>query len=182
MRKSEEFAAKLERLDRFLVEQELGGVVLSRSENFAWLGCGADNSVVISSETGVAALVARPGCVTLVANNIEADRMLTEELGDLEITETEVFPWHQPAERDRVISRLSTGARVVADDGSAGLPPLPEEFDRLRYVLTGAEIDRYQELGQDCTEAMEAAARSVERGMAEVEVAGLLADALRKRA
>jgi Xaa-Pro aminopeptidase len=97
MTKPEEFAAKLERIERWLSQHGLDGVMLSRSDNFAWAGCGASNVVNSASETGVGSLAIQPGGVTLIANNIEIERLLTEEFAGLEIAATEVFPWHQPA-------------------------------------------------------------------------------------
>ena len=181
MNQSEEFAVKLDRVQTFLDAHELGGVVLSRGDNFAWLGCGADNLVNNAAETGVASLVVRPDVVTLVTNNIEMERLLTEELPDVDIGNTEEYPWHEPDRHAEIVRRLGTGARMAADDGTAGLPPLPDGFQRLRYMLTAAEVDRYQELGADATLAMESAARSVERGMTEREAAALIGEELRVR-
>ncbi|MFO8006805.1 MAG: M24 family metallopeptidase [Candidatus Brocadiia bacterium] len=181
MRRSEEFAVKMERLEQFMAEHELAGLALSRAENFAWLGCGASNAVVTSSETGMGTLLVRPGGATLLANNIETERLLTEELDGTGITEAETYPWHEPERREEIIGRASAGGRFAADDGSAGLPPLPAEFSRLRYTLTAAEIERYTALGRDCAEAMERAARSVERGMTERDVTGVLGRQLLSR-
>jgi antitoxin VapB len=181
MRKAGEFAAKLERVENFLSTHELAGVALKRAENFAWLGCGADNVVDTSVETGAATLVVRSGCVTLISSNIEADRLLSEELDELDITEVQVYPWHEPERREAMLRSLSRGARFVADDGAAGLQSPPAEFDRLRYRLTGAEVERYQALGEDATAALEEAARTVEQGMTEADAAGLAARELHAR-
>ncbi len=181
MDRAEEFAVKLERVERFLADHGLGGAILGRSDNFAWLGCGACNVVNSAQETGVAALAVRPGSVTLVANNIEADRLLTEELDGLDVAATEVFPWHEPAERGAIIRRLTAGARFAADDGSAGLPGLPDGFPRLRYALTEAEVERYRALGRDAGAAVENAGRAVEEGMTEADVAALTAAECLKR-
>lgn len=175
MKKSEEFAVKRERVERFLAGHDLDGVILGRGDDFAWLGCGADSIVNTAQETGVGALAVQPGRVTLIANNIEAERLMTEELMGLDIAATEVFPWHRPGEREAIIQRLSAGARFAADDGSADLPDLGDDFQRLRYSLTEAEIARYRELGSDAGTAMENAAQTVEKGMTESDVAALVA-------
>jgi len=181
MQKAEEFALKLERVSTFLCDHELDGVVLGRGDNFAWLGCGADNLVDSGNETGVGALVVLRGDVILVTNNIEAERLRAEELAGLDIGRTEIFPWHEPEERTKVIEGIADGARLAADDGTPGLAPLPAEFQRLRYRLTDAEVARYRALGADCRDAMEAAARAVERGMTEADAAAALAAECRKR-
>ncbi len=175
MDRPEEFAVKLARVERFLAENGLNGAILARSDNFAWLGCGSSNVVDSSQETGVAALAVRQGSVTLIANNIEAERLLTEELDGLDVAATEVFPWHEPARRAAIIKRLAARGRFAADDGSAGLAALPDGFPRLRYALTETEIERYRALGRDAAAAVESAARDVERGITEADVAAITA-------
>ena len=109
MNRSEESALKMERLEQFMAAHELAGLALSRTENFAWVGCGADNSVVTSSETGMGTLLVRPGGVTLLANNIEAERLLSEELEGTGITGAETYPWHEPERRGEIIGRMGAG-------------------------------------------------------------------------
>ena len=70
MDRSEEFEVKRERVGAFLSENRLSGLVLGRTDNFAWLGCGADSVVSSSSETGVGTFVVTREGVTLIANNI----------------------------------------------------------------------------------------------------------------
>jgi antitoxin VapB len=175
MTKCEEFAAKRRRVERWLAEQGLDGVVLCRSDNFAWLGCGADNVVNAAQETGVGALVVQPDGVSLVTNNIETERLLTEELDGLNIAGTEVFPWHEPSQRGEILARLARGHVFAADDGTEGLGELPAGFAALRYSLTAAEVERYRALGRDAAAVMEAAAVAVEPGMTEADVAALVA-------
>ena len=181
MNRAEEFAVKLERIGHFLTESDLDGVALSRGDNFAWLGCGADNLVNNAAETGVATLLARRDGVTLITSNIEAERLQTEELDGLRLAGTEVFPWHEPAARHAILGRVTAGGKFAVDDGSAGLPALPPEFNRLRYTLTDAEVERYRALGRDAADAMEAAAGAVESGMTEADAAALVAAQNRRR-
>lgn len=180
MERSEEFGAKLQKVREYLDRRAMAGVVLARSENFAWLGCGASNVVNSAQETGVGALVVAGSKVTLVTNNIEVERLLTEELDGLGISDTAVFPWHEPSRRSAVISELC-GAGCSADDGSAGLPALPTDFASLRYALTDAEVERYGLLGTDAAAAMEAAGRAVAGGMTERDVAALVQSECMKR-
>jgi Xaa-Pro aminopeptidase len=179
--KSAELTQKLERLTAWLTANELDGVALSRGDNFSWLGCGADNLVNYAGETGVATLVATPDGVTLVTNNIEADRLVTEELGRVELAGVESHSWHEPAGRGEIVARLTAGRRFAGDSALAGLPPLPDGFGALRYSLTDAEIARYRTLGRDVADGMENAARAVEPGMTEADIAGLIALEYRMR-
>jgi Xaa-Pro aminopeptidase len=179
MRDAQEFARKREWLGRFLTENELDGVVLTRTENFAWMACGGSNVVVNSAETGVGTLVVGRDAATLVANNIECERLMTEELDGLDVTAADPYPWHEPEKRDDVVARIAGEGRFAADDAAAGLPPLPLSFGRLRYGLTPQEVSRYMALGADCTAAMEMTARATEEGMTETEIAARLSLELR---
>jgi antitoxin VapB len=176
-----EFALKRERLGAFLAQAKLDGVVLSHTESFAWLGCGANSVVNAAQETGVGTLLAARDGVTLLANNIETERLLTEELGGLELRDCLTFPWHEPHRREEIIRTLTARGRFAADDGSCGLPPAPDGFQRLRYVLTEAEIERHRALGRDASQAMERSCRDVSPGMTESETAAGLAGALLAR-
>ena len=60
----------------------------------------------------------------------------------------------------------------------AGAMSLEQEISRLRAPLTPLELHRYQELGAAVGGAIGAVARSVEVGVSEQEVAGLLTSAL----
>ncbi len=175
MNRAEEFAVKRERVERYMRGHGLGGVLLGRTDNFAWLGCGANSVVNSAQETGVGGLVVQPVKVTLVANNIETERLLTEELDGLDIAGTEVFPWHEPGRRDEIVRRLSGGSAFAVDDGADDMPVLPDDFVRLRYSLTEAEVGRYRVLGRDAAAALERAVRAVGKGMTEAEAAGLTA-------
>ena len=181
MNRSQEFEIKCERVRRFLSENGLDGVVLSRTDNFAWLGCGADSVVNSAGESGVGTLVAAGDSVALVANNIETERLMTEELAGLGISRTVTFPWHNPAERDEKILDLIGSRSFVSDNGAGGLPPCPAGFESLRFQLTESEIERYIAVSLDTNAAMEAAARAVEHGMAEADVAALVSAEHRAR-
>lgn len=181
MDKARELEAKLERVLKFLSENNLDGVVLNRTANFAWLGCGADNVVNAAEETGVGTLVATPRGITLVSKNIETQRLITEELAGLDLVHSVSYPWYEPRQREAEIGKLTADGIFAADDGSCDLPPLPESWNRLRYTMTESEIRRYRKLGQDSSAAMETAARAVERGMTEHQIASLVAKEYRSR-
>ena len=71
--------------------------------------------------------------------------------------------------------RLSGGSAFAVDDGADDMAVLPDDFVRLRYSLTEAEVDRYRRLGADAGAALERAVRAVQKGMTEAEAAGLTA-------
>ncbi|MHC4788721.1 MAG: M24 family metallopeptidase [Planctomycetota bacterium] len=106
---------------------------------------------------------------------------MTEELDGVDITATQVFPWHEAAKRDAIVGGLCSGKKFAADDGSPGTTPLPAEFAALRFALTEGECARYRVLGKEAALAMENAARAVEKGMTEADIAALVADECLRR-
>ncbi|MEQ1646594.1 MAG: aminopeptidase P family N-terminal domain-containing protein, partial [Pyrinomonadaceae bacterium] len=87
-----ELEEKTERLVRLLTENGLDAVILNAQHNFAWISGGGLNGVDLSRENGVASLmISRDGRKFIVANNIEMQRMLTEQVGGS--FEPVEFPW-----------------------------------------------------------------------------------------
>ena len=165
-----ECRTKESRVRRFLRQAGLNGILLTRQPNFAWMTCGGDNHVVTASEGGVATLLFTPERKIVLTTNIEAQRIMEEEVCGLGY-DLVSYPWHEATARAAAIRKHIRGLRVASDDGVAGTPPLGEAFTELRYSLTEQEVKRYRALGHDCSEAMEEAGRRVARGQAEHQIA-----------
>ena len=178
-----ERAAKHERVLDFLAAHGLEAALLSRRCNFSWYACGAArNYVGTADDVGVSTLlVGREGAAVL-ANNIEAARLAAEDLPRTGIQLLD-HPWHDAEARTRAFDRALAGRRAAADAPVAGVraDPLPPEFNRLRWSLLPAEIERYRRVASDTVAAVEEAARAAEPGRTEDCLAGTLAAALRRR-
>jgi Xaa-Pro aminopeptidase len=182
MDKKQEFAVKLERTRAFMQENGLDALMLARGDNFAWLGCGADNLVNHAAEVGVAGWLVTQDDITLVTNNIEAERMVTEEVRGLDLDTPAAFPWHEPACRLEILDDLTDGMDAcAADDGTPGWDALPAGFQNLRFELIDPELSRYRALGIEISGAVEDAARSVEQGMTERDVAACMQRNMQKQ-
>lgn len=172
----DEIRAKSERLQQFMDRHGLDGVWLQHRNNFSWVTGGRDNHIANSTPVGVTAIyVAKDGGRACFANTIEAPRMRTEELVGTGI-ETIDFPWYDPAAAKKVIGDYFGGKKVAADADTTGLglADLPGDFKELRWSLTAAEIARYRDGAKRTVTAIEAACHTIERGMTEHEIAGLL--------
>ncbi len=78
---SPEIEEKTERLVRLMSEAGLSGVLINSQHNFAWLTAGRRNGIDLSRDAGAGTLfVRRDGMRFLLANTIELDRLMTEEL------------------------------------------------------------------------------------------------------
>ena len=79
MTRAEEIGIKRERVRRFLREQELDGILMTRQSTFSWY-TGGGNGFVASVEAAGSILAMRDRDV-LITDNIEAPRLKAEELG-----------------------------------------------------------------------------------------------------
>lgn len=179
MDRREEMAEKLARVRRWLAAKGAGAVHLAGNGAFAWITCGGDNCVSLSSPEGVAAvLVTRDHAFLLAANN-ELARIVEEEVAGLPL-EPIAWPWHQPAQARTGVDRLAAGV-VVSDLGQLGLAHVDASFDALRFTLLPPEIERYRRLGQDAAAAVETACEEARPGQREHDVAARVVHACAAR-
>jgi Xaa-Pro aminopeptidase len=173
-----ERSVKRDRVITYLDSHDLDAVLLGRRCNFAWYTCGAHNHVGVACDVGASWLLVSRDRAVVLANNIEAPR-LEEELPDGEI-EIVRFPYHDAAERDRVVADAFGSLRVVADaPGPFGVTAsLGGDFDRLRWTLTPWELDRYRSLVRDAAECVESVAQTCRPGDSEWDLGGRLSAAV----
>ena len=174
-----EFATKRERLAQFMAERGLKGVLLGRSSSWSWATCGREANIATNSEAAVAALLFTPERDYLLASRIEMPRMLGEELaaeGGLVLPfEPVEFEWHIPGRLGEVAAQLTVGP-LAADIDVRGAENLTLEIAALRYDLLPEEQARFRTLGRLTGTAIEAAARRIEPGMREYQIAGIIAE------
>jgi Xaa-Pro aminopeptidase len=171
-----ELEEKTGRLVDLLAREDLGGVVLYTQHNFAWLSGGGQNGVDQSRENGVATLlVADDGRRFIVANNIEMQRMLAEEVQANEFEPIE-FPWQdEKASGDPVLKKAGEvlGKKNLGTDIPirTGARLIERSIAACRYTLTEAEIERYRELGRDAGAALRNVIDRIAPGETETEIA-----------
>jgi len=178
---TDERQTKHARLAAWLQRRRLDGVVLTRRCNFSWYTGGAHNHVSEACDAGVSSLVATAGAAVVVANNIEATRLRGEDLpAGVPVIE---YAYYDPQARRAALAEAIGDGRFAADAAVEGfdLAATDGAFDRLRWVLTPAEIDRYRALCRAAAEGVEAAARQATPGMTEAQIAGSMASELRGR-
>ncbi len=173
--RAEEVAEKHKRVRAFLQTHGLDGLLLTRRDNFAWFTGGGDNHIPSSQEAGVATLWITHDRTVLLTSNIEAARVMEEELSGV-IDACETWGWYEDA--DAFIRQRIAGQRTVSDTGIAGTENRADAIKQLRYVLTENEQRHLARLGRVFGEALEWAARSVRVGDTEHEIGARLAQRL----
>lgn len=166
--------SKLDRLDAYLHTHDLESIWLATPHLFSWLTAGS-NLVERAGETGVAAIGYDGVDTTVLTTNIEAQRLLDEELGD-DVT-LESGPWHQTDIKSAVADRATRPA--AADFAWPGF----DAVDRTEVTqpLTEVDIQRYRELSRDVAAAVESVAQSSSPSDTERSLAGSLHGALHSR-
>jgi antitoxin VapB len=182
----QEIDEKLARVQNFLRQQNLGGVLLTRVNNYSWMTAGlGDNHIVITSEVGaVSLLILRDGRKFVVASHAEMPRVMAEDLAGQGYDPHE-FLWYAerttPDRRLEIIREIAQGQQIGTDVPLPGMQLIDAEFAPLRYQLTESEIKKYRWLGRNTTKAVNAVCRKLRRGMTEREIEALASDELMRR-
>jgi Xaa-Pro aminopeptidase len=173
-----EIELKTERLVDLLRREGLGGVLINSQHNFAWITGGSSNGIDLSRENGAASIfVRKDGKRFLLANNIEMNRMLTEEVSDSDFDPVE-YSWQD----EKIIGNFLTDrAKRLSSDNIATditIEPATRSIDGLlaqcRYELTQDEILRYKSLGSDAGSTMRRVIENFLPGATENEIAAKL--------
>jgi len=165
-----EIKEKERRLRGLLEGRGAEAVLLARRDNFSWFTGGASNHVGQATELGVASLLVSRDRKWVICDNIEAGRILDEEVGE-QGYELASFPWYGGSAAEQV-SKLVAG-RVISDLG-AGEANAADEIARLRWSLTPGEVARYRVVGELVSRALSQAAHALRPGMSEHQIASLI--------
>jgi Xaa-Pro dipeptidase len=173
-----ELDEKHAKLVEWMRGQKLGGILIRRNENVAWITGGAvELRVLTPSETGVASLlVTAEGKRFYFTTENEAPRLHDEEFGALDF-EPVLFPWF--ADDTAAAAAKLAGGPLGSDTslpGTTGVNLFP-----LRASLSESEIARYRWLGAGSAAATVESLKQVERGMSEYDLEAITAANLLKR-
>ncbi|MCK4244963.1 MAG: aminopeptidase P family N-terminal domain-containing protein [Candidatus Omnitrophica bacterium] len=171
----EEKKEKERRVKELLEKEGLDALLLNKQHNFAWFTGGGRNYVFTGTERGAVCLLLTRKEKILIANNIEAPRILEEEIEKDEFDLRE-FGWHQ--NQKETIESFIKGKRVGSDDGFPGTINISTKIDSLRCSLTSSEVERYRQLGKTLSIKVEKVCQEIKSGDKENEIAGRTSDAL----
>lgn len=173
-----ELGTKLSALRGLMQQKNVDAVLLQKVSSFAWATGGSSTAINIASSNGEGALLVTAQDQYLVANNIEAVRLVGEEELGKKGWSVYQFNWW---EGSKAIETLVPGLRLGSDTPMAGAVDLGADIARLRAALLPVEQDRIREVSQLCASAMSQAIHAVRPGMTEFEIGSLLAKASLER-
>ncbi|WP_316978069.1 M24 family metallopeptidase [Shumkonia mesophila] len=169
----EEIDAKKRKVRQLLEDLGLDGILIKRQSNFAWLTGGARNLVGIATEIGVSSALIGREAEYILANNIEAPRLIEEEEIEAQGYEVRSFPWH--ADGESALARELAGPRLGADVPMAGAVDVAKNLAPLRHAMTPWEVERYKDVGIETARAIEETTAEIRPGDKECTVVGRLA-------
>ena len=114
-----EIAEKMTRVQKFLKEQHLDGILLTQVRNFYWMTAGlANNQIVLNKDVGAASLlIMNDGSKYVLCNGSESGRLMDEVLGKLGY-QLKVYNWYEsnPVRdvRGDIIKELARGGKIGA--------------------------------------------------------------------
>lgn len=158
----EEFGSKINKVRSLLEKEGLSGALITKGVNFTWL-TGGRPYVNFFMEGACAQIWIDAKKALLISNNIEAQRLMEEELKGLPLEVLSHLWWEgkSPAE---LAEKLAEGKSWKTDDQLPG-------FASLRWTLNENEIARYRSLGKDGALLLEKIAKEIQPGDTELEIA-----------
>jgi Xaa-Pro aminopeptidase len=171
---ADEIKEKDRRIAAFLQERNLGGLLISGKNNFAWATCGRNNRVGKGGEFGVGhVLHTADGKKYLLCDNIEEPRLKEEEKLEEQGFEFVTGPWYTYDLATEAMRR-TPGSILATDMSIPGAQSLSaSDWKSLRLPLLPTEMERYRWLGKTASEALEMTAQAIEPGMSEHEVGAI---------
>ena len=177
--RSAEVAQKLMQMRAWLSTQGAAAIRLRGSDWFAWATAGGSNSVLLTTETGVAEILVTAQAAWILTDEIERQRLQDEEVGpDWQL---HACPWHQPDVREQFVQQLSDGGTVLSDRPAPHEAALPALAHTQRMVLQVSEQERYRGLGTATATAMTEAMQQARPDWSECQLAAAGAAALWRR-
>ena len=161
----QEWILKVSQVRELLEKEQLQGVLITKGVNFTWL-TGGRPYVNFLAEGACAQIWIDSKKTILISNNIEAQRLVEEELGQISL-EVISLPWWEGQPPSEIADKLSEGKSWKTDDQISSFPSL-------RWTLNPYEIDRYRKLGQDGALLLETIAAQIEPGLSEIEMARMI--------
>ena len=171
-------ADKFARICALLDRHALDALLIQRTSNFAWATDGAAAYINRGDTHGVGALLLTRDARYLLTNNIELPRFEKEEGLLAQGWQPEIHRWDLSSD---ALDRLTAGIKLGADGPYPGAINLADELAVLRSYLDADEQARFKQLSATCGTALSAAARAVQPGMSEHQIAGLVAQAAESR-
>ena len=168
-----EIEAKLNKIRSAMDQEGIAGVLINKSNSFAWITAGGDNICTRYTEGGICTIFVTKDKAYYFCANIEAQRMIDEEYLDQLGFEGRVMPWHEDMTQ-KFIKEIVGDKKVASDTGIPGTVDAGPIVLQLQRVLCDNEIGRYMQMGKIFSETIESYMKTIRPGDTEIAIAGRL--------
>lgn len=162
---------KIIRIRKFLQENNYSGMILARQDNFNWITSGGNNRVIVPKDTGHAAVVITNDNVYLVAQVMDGQRIMDEEMQFLDAEPVFLY-WYEESVIEKSV--LLAGESPVSDTPVANARVSLNEIYDLHYPLLDEEYIRMKRLGAISDSIFYKVAKEIHPGMLDYEAEALL--------
>lgn len=180
--RQDECVQKITLMQDCLRASDADAIRLRGTDWFAWATAGASNTVLLAAETGVADMLVTKNNVWILTDEIEAQRLLDEQLPDGEQNPytLKVNPWADSAQRESFVQEVAKG-KILSDRPTSSEFSLPDALIQHKRNLLPTELDRYRQVGKLASEAMTEVLTQAQPTWTEYDLAGAGAKALWQR-
>ena len=162
----EEFNEKLNKVRRLMAAESIANLAITSTVNFGWL-TGGRGYISAVADRACCDLLITDEKVYLLANNIEADRLITEEIPGLPVEKVS-YSWWEAGGLEKIRKEV-IGSETIKTDAELG-----GKFAQLRWDLSAQDRARYLDAGASVATALDKVAYAILPGQSEQEVATLL--------
>ena len=162
-------AKRVALLRKWLSDNQYDGILISRRDNFAWLTCGGENSVLRHTEVGAGHIWITQDDQALYAFTMDAERLINEHMPGQGYTPF-IAKWYKDDPKQMAIK---TGkGRIAADTPCSGATTV--DLSRMHGPMFPLEFDRLRWLGHQTALIFEELVKEIRPGMTEEEIGGRL--------
>lgn len=179
MNRAQEIQHKLGLMRNALRRCDASALRLKGSDWYFWATAGADNTVLMTSGTGVAEILVTADEAWVLTDEIEAERLKAEQ--SAAGFQFHVRPWEDEHNFAAFVHDRSSTDKVLCDRPSAAEFPLDHLLQQQRITLTSSEVIRYKEIGLLASQAMTEVLMQARSDWTELELAGAAAECLWSR-
>ena len=174
-----EVSTKLAQMRAWLRHTDARAVRLRGTDWFAWATAGGSNTVLLTTEVGVAEVVVTANDAFMLTDDIEVARLRDEECPAP--FQLQVRRWAQPQDHDNFVATLVDRGTMLSDRPQHNEAPLPASALLDKLLLSDTEQDRYRCLGVEAAQAMTEVLHETQPDWTEHQLAGAGARALWQR-
>jgi Xaa-Pro aminopeptidase len=172
---------RIAKLREVIKRSDSEGILLSKTENIAYLTFGARNYITLNTTEGVSSILITADETYLITNNIEMNRLFKEEIPE-EIhglfTKVEFNWWESEYEK---VFKLVSIRELMSDTGRYKTRNISADISAQRYILSEFEYTSLRELGKVIDDVFYANMPLLKPEMTEIEVQGLFFNEFLKR-